>query len=531
MGEAEQGGSGHDASGGAPAPDATPTGATPTVHREVETKFRVHGLFRLPDLAGPGAVARVEPREARELVAVYHDTADLRLAREGITLRRREGGEDAGWHLKLPAGGTARDEVRLPLEAGEAGAVPRELSDLVFPYLRSAALEPVAVLQTERLPFALLTEDGRELAELTDDTVSVLDGDRVLVRFRELELEEAQAGPGELDAVVAALQEAGALPGEFVSKAVRALGPRATAPGDLPEPAPVDQDDPAGTLVTAYLATHVRALRRADLGVRRGEDDAVHQMRVAARRMRSGLRAFRPLVEREWADGLRDELQWVAGELGGVRDREVLLERLEGALHELPPEADALGTRTLLSQEIGGAHDAARAEALEALRSDRYAALLDALVEAVRAPRLTPLAEEPCRSALPPLMEAAWKRLARDAKQLRLDGEDDEWHETRKAAKLVRYTAEAIAPALGKPAKRLAKQVTRVTELLGDHQDAAIAAETLHGIAAGEHVSGRQGFTLGLLFADQRNAVLVARVRFLELWPEVSHRRHRDWLR
>jgi CHAD domain-containing protein len=521
-------------------PDAQASSpAAPVVVREVETKYRVHGLFRLPDLAGAGPVARVEPRETLALTAVYYDTPDLRLAREGVTLRRREGGHDAGWHLKLPVGPVgsgSRDEVRLPLEAGAPGEVPGELRDLATAYARSSILVPVATLQTERVPYALIDAQGDELAELTDDTVSVLDGDRVAVRFRELELEEHGAQAGDLDDVVRRLSDAGALPGEFSSKAVRALGPMATAPGDVPEAPVPGPDDPAGDLVRAHLATHVRALRRADLGVRRDEPDAVHQMRVSARRLRSGLKVFRPLLDRQWADGLREELAWVAGELAGVRDREVLRERLDEATRDLPAGVEPLGPRALIDTELGAAQQAAREEALAALRSDRYAALLDALVDAVRNPWLTARAEVSCAEALPPLVAKAWKRLARDARGLALDGDgeggrDEAWHEARKAAKAVRYASEAVAPALGKPAKRLAKQVTRVTELLGEHQDAAVAAETLQRLAEGEHVSGRIGFALGLLHADQRGAVHVARLTFLDLWPEVAHARHRGWLR
>ncbi|RKS80016.1 CHAD domain-containing protein [Motilibacter peucedani] len=511
-----------------------PSGAVST-YREVERKFRVHGLFRVPDLAGAGPVATTQEREVLQLAASYHDTSDLRLAREGVTLRRREGGHDAGWHLKLPVGelgSGARDELRLPLEAGAVGSVPTELRELVTAYTRGAELRVVATLRTERTPLALLDAEGAELAELTDDTVSVVDGERVLVRFRELELEEhAELEPGALDEVVARLGRAGAVPGEFVSKAVRALGPLATAPSDVPEPPEVSPKSPAEVLVRRHLATHVRALRVADLGVRRGEDDAVHQMRVSARRLRSGLRVFRPLLDREWADALRAELGWMAEELGAARDLEVLRERLEAATSWLPDSVEPLAARTLVDTTLTERFDRAREEALEALRSERYTALLDALVAAAAEPKLTEAAAEPCASALPPLVSAAWKRLAKDAKHLHLEGHDDDWHETRKAAKQVRYACDAVAPALGRPAKALAKQVTRVTELLGEHQDAAIAADVLVELAAGPHVSGRAGFALGLMHRDQRDAVHLARVEFGHVWRGVSASRHRAWLR
>src|ERR1700710_3031931 len=109
----------------------------PTV-REVEDKYAVGEDFGLPDLTGVDAVARGTDPQTVELSATYYDTADLRLVRNKVTLRRRTGGADAGWHLKLPAGGSAagRDEVQRPL--GRRRGVPAELADLVLARSRGA---------------------------------------------------------------------------------------------------------------------------------------------------------------------------------------------------------------------------------------------------------------------------------------------------------------------------------------------------------------------------------------------------------
>ncbi|HSK27908.1 MAG TPA: CYTH domain-containing protein, partial [Jiangellales bacterium] len=166
-------------------------------HREVERKFRVHGLFRLPELV-VGGVTGVEERGTDVLEATYHDTDDLRLAREGITMRRRTGGSDAGWHLKVPvpkAPPTVRDELRLPLDAGEPGHPPAALLSLVQAVIRDRPVRPVATLRTERTTRMLLGDAGAPVAELVDDTVSVVDADgHVAARFRELELEEVGEG-------------------------------------------------------------------------------------------------------------------------------------------------------------------------------------------------------------------------------------------------------------------------------------------------------------------------------------------------
>ena len=546
------------------------SGADPQTYRETEHKLRVHGLYRLPDLttvpaAGVGALTELA---ALVLTATYYDTPDLRLARSRITLRRREGGTDDGWHLKLPAEEDAkdpatadgrsapavRDEVRLPASQDSAGAErpepPARLLELVLALTRGAQVEAVATLRTQRLPRELRSADGRLLAELTDDTVSVLDGPHVAARFRELEVESRDGTPDELAAVVAALVGSGAVEGGLPSKAVRALGPAALAPPDVPDPGPVGPADPAGAAIRAHLARHTAAFVAQDLRVRRDLPDSVHQMRVAARRLRSGLKVFGPLVDAQWAGDLRAELAWIAAELGEVRDREVLERRLLADLASLEavapvapadpgpggaartPDGVAGVDRTdrrdvaAAAAVVRRALDAERAPAAAALReamvSDRYLRLLDALVSAAREPVLTEAADRRCSHVLPPLLAKAWRRLVRDARRLDPDGPDESWHETRIAAKGARYAAEALVPVFGQPARKIAKRIEQVTELLGEHQDAVIAALTTRRLAAGRRVTGPTGFVLGLLHEYERAAVGRARADFVAVWPDLS---------
>ena len=145
--------------------ESTPTPTTPRSVTETERKFRVHGLYRMPDLVSAGAVAAVDDLGVAVLDATYFDTDDLRLAREGITLRRRVGGDDEGWHVKLPVSSAGdartREEVQLPLSAGESDEVPAELRHLVGVLVRTDALRPVATLRTERHSYALWPLDTR----------------------------------------------------------------------------------------------------------------------------------------------------------------------------------------------------------------------------------------------------------------------------------------------------------------------------------------------------------------------------------
>ena len=284
----------------------------------------------------------------------------------------------------------------------------------------------------------------------------------------------------------------------------------------------VSPDDPAGAAVHAHLVIHVRRFLLQDARVRRDLPDSVHQMRVAARRLRSGLRVFGPLVDTDWSRHLRDELGWAASELGLSRDSEVLLARLDAHADELSA-ADAALIHEHVDPMMAAQVEAGRDEALAALRSQRHLALVDALVDAANHPQLTAAADAPCREALPPLFDKAWRKLAKEVKALTLHGPASEWHETRITAKRARYAAEALAPVFGTSAKGLASALGEVTEQLGEHQDAFIAQEACRELA--EHFDGPTGFALGHLSAYQVECELIARVKMTEKWPGVRRQR------
>lgn len=505
-----------------------------SVSREVETKFSVHGSFTVPDLVDPDeGVAGVRSEPALSLRATYVDTPTLRLAREGITLRYRTGEGAPRWTLKLPAGRRdatlSRDEISA---AGPAAQVPDELRDLLTAALRGHVVAPVAVLKTQRLTYTLLAADDAVLAEVVDDTVSLVEGRRVVSRFREIEVEEAD-DPRAAQACAAAgrlLLAAGAVAGEQLPKVVRALGPQAQQPSDLPAPPAVHRADPAAELVRWSLRTGLARLVAADVGVRRSEHDAVHQMRVACRRLRSDLRTFAPLLDDPRTDPLRTELAWLAGSLGEARDLEVLRARVtrtarQDPLAPLDPDALALVGRHLHEQEQV-AMDSAR----EALRTDRYVDLLVLLADTATEPAVTELAQKPCKIVLPPLVGAAWNHLAKRAGRLAPDDPDDDWHRARILAKRARYAAEVAAQALGKPARATAADATAVQEILGEHQDAAIAADRMSALALQDPSDAALAVTCGRLMERERANVRAARAAFPRTWAGIGEGKSASWL-
>lgn len=499
-----------------------PAGMT-TAHREVERKFRVPGGFDVPDFASIAGVARVERQPAFTMHNEYYDTEDLRLFRWGITLRRRQGGPDAGWHLKLPVVGQGegvRDEIRAPL----ADEIPAELLRIVTPFVRTASVQRVAGLRTHRAPTLLIDGHGVARLEVVDDHVDIIGGDS----FREIEAEALAGTDGVLDEellqrVSGALVAAGASPGT-TSKAGAALGPRAAVPPDVAVCPWPDHHAPAADVVNTYLAHHTRRLLLADLALRRELPDAVHQMRVSARRLRSGLKVFAPLIDAEWASPLREELGWMASGLGLARDTEVLQERLDRHADVLD-DGDAKLARAVVDRALANQRLTAETAVAGIVDSTRYAQLLDDLVAAVRKPAFTDRSDQPGDEVLPLLVSKAFRRLVRRIKEAAMDGPSSPWHEARIAAKRARYAAEAVAPVLGRDMARLAERLADVTEILGNHQDAHVAQQALRAMA--DDAPPLAAFALGRLVGIEEAAEVEDRKAFLALWPDVRKIAHR----
>jgi CHAD domain-containing protein len=400
---------------------------------------------------------------------------------------------------------------------------------MVTAYVRFADVAPAATLVTERHSLVLRDEAGAPLAEIVDDQVTVQGVGRVSAGFREIEVEDCGGGSDVLTAVGDMLQEAGAVGGEFMPKLVRSLGARATAPPDPPLPDPVGPGDPAGRVLTGYLRANVRRLLSEDVRFRLSGDDAVHQLRVAARRLRTALRVFQTLFDEEWAGPLREELKWLASNLGASRDAEVLLARLNDDIDRLPADLVLGPVRAKVQQFVGGQLATGLEQAEQTLNDERYVALLERLVDAAWSPRLTDLAAERASAVLPDLVRAAWRKLGIGVARVRETHAAGDYHQVRIAAKRARYAAEAVEPAFGKPAARFARQVVRIQDVLGEHQDAVTAQDTLRRLA--QTSSGRPvGFTCGLLHALEGSRAAAARAEFEVVWPEVARRRYRGWL-
>lgn len=291
----------------------------------------------------------------------------------------------------------------------------------------------------------------------------------------------------------------------------------------------------AADAVRAALADGARRLQLNEGGVRAGDVEAVHQMRVAVRRLRSDLRTLKPLLRNEWAEELSDALRPLAGSLGAVRDLDVLVERLEA------DGADLAADLAPLMRDLRDLRDIARMALIHSLGSPEHAALLERVATAAREPQLTPLAALPARDVLPPLVAAAWQRLVRNADRLARAAArdvagpaDTDLHRVRILAKRARYAAETASTALGagrgRAATRFARRLADLQQLLGEHQDLTGVIRELRD-AVGAHASDEQmAFAAGRLLEREVAATCEARAAFPGLWAELRRPKLRRWL-
>lgn len=453
--------------------------------REIETKYEVDAAAVVPELRAVRGVEAVRTDELFHLSAVYFDTAALDLARRRITLRRRTGGKDDGWHLKLPEADGARTEVAVALaESSGPDQVPGELTEALLVHLRGRPLSPIAIIDNDRATTYLHGDGGELLGEFVDDrvhSISLLpEGREQTWREWEFEIPDTAAGRSTAARVDKVLRAAGARTPDRASKLARAIDAAPAAPM-----APHRKKATAGEVLVAALAAQRDQLIEIDPRVRAREFDAVHRMRTTTRQLRSVLTEFADHFTGPAPAALRAELRVLAKVLGAVRDAEVAAAALEAAAED--PETGAE------DPEIGAAAGLVAARERRAqdrgliavdrwLIGDRYLLLLDALDALVEDP---PLAGRAGRraTALTPVLHRRYRRFRRAAKRELRDPAvtDHRVHEIRKAAKALRYSALAAAPALPKDTRRELASLREVQELLGRFQDthltrAAIAA-------------------------------------------------------
>ncbi len=459
---------------------------------EREDKFQVDQDWAPPDVARLVPAGGRLDQEVRKLDNTYFDTPAAALRVFGITLRRRVGGGETGWQLKVP-NGTSRTELQ---SNSRSKKLPTALAESVAGLLAGESLAPVARLMTTRTAYRVLNSDGELVLEIADDRVESgpPNGKSTQHSWREVEVELGSAGKKkDLRRAGNLLRAAGATPSTSGTKLDRALGATSSNGQETKvEPGTV------GELIGAYIAAQCDVLASNDVVLRTGAPQ-VHKTRVAARRLRSTLRVFDDVVDTAPADDLNTELAWYADLLGKVRDREVLDRRLTTRISDLPPEHVRGPVEAEITKTLATERDDATLRLNQEMSSSRYQHLIKLLRGWKAAPPLSDAAGGKGKAAAKHVKKA--KRTA-DKRLRKADDDIERLHRARKAMKRARYAAELTQPAESKM-KSIARDAKKLQTLLGEHQDAIVAANFLATLSGTADRNEETGFTYGILMANE----------------------------
>lgn len=540
-----------------------------TAHLEVEQKYAATPATALPKLGKLAHVAAVSGPVIHQLSAVYFDTPDLRLLREKITLRRRVGGKDAGWHIKLP-GSAGRLEFQAPLDQKDAtqAQVPAEFRLLLAGIIRDLEVVPIAQVDNERHEWILNAQlDQPAVTEAADEThedvyasASALvdaDGDRqqvalahrpVLAEFvddhvtswsllpggakqqwREWELElgpdfvGTAAGSELLDSAANEFARCGATPADTPSKLVMALGKSKEAAPLPPQALTLGSQHPAAS-VFAAIAGNSAKIPELDLKVRLDSPDSIHQLRVASRELRSYLRIFHQLFTPGATDTLNDKLKELGRVLGTARDLEVLAELLANAKEPLAAQ---------LSEKAHAEYRAAHGKAVEFMESPDYLELLGELEHFCACPPFVPeitdsLLVEGLAAAHQEIMQAYQNAVY--SAHLSPDEREDTVHSVRKAVKKLRYCAEAVMTE-----GKLLSDCKAAQEVLGNFQDTVTVRNYIAQSAAAAYAEQQiNTYDYGFLAAGYHQQVLSAMGEFPRFILKIDKsyaKLHQQWQR
>lgn len=516
---------------------------TRTNHRAAQRGTVPADLFA--DLPG---VSRVSGPEHTTLAVTYHDTADLRLARAGITVSCDATGS---WQARIPDAD--------PIRSGE----PDVIAAALRAYTGERPLRECARLTIHSATWRLRGAHDELLAELRSDTVrahtSGPDGvdetgwPTVLLTGADPELRDTLR-----QRLRAAHQTPTRSPGTDLDLLARALGDR------LPTPAarPVTPKSTAADAVLAYVDTQLRRLRRADLAFRQNDATAVPDLRSAVRRLRGCLRTFAPILGRGRCRQLRAELGWLSDQLGEVRTHQLLRAHLDQGITALPAEVTFGPIHADLDRHWAKPEAAADAELRAALSTHRYLELLARLDELLARPRKSTESTAPARTALPPLIRREYLRLHRavesagpaahpddeapDAapdgrtalhvvgphhKGTRADAERAaRLHNVRKAAARLRYASEVAEPVLP-GARRTRRRAARVQRALGVHRDLITVRDALRELAVRTHATGANTYSLGILHGRADILAPQHENDFRAHWQRLAAPKATRWLR
>lgn len=491
-------------------------------HLEIEAKYDLADGQQLPDLIGVGGVDAMAARAEMVLTATYFDTPALSLAAAGATLRRRTGGTDDGWHLKLSLADGERLELHRDLGQGERP--PAALTALLRVLARSAPLEPVATLVNRRTVHHLLDADGQILAELADDSVVAerhdIDADRLA--WRELEIELVAGDRGVLAELDAAVRAGDVAPATGASKLARVLG---ATPGNAMPTSGVRRKTPVVHALHAGLRQLVLDTLSADPLVRLDRPGAPARMRRAVQGVRANLALQRQVVMDEAIASIRAELTWVDSVVAEVAELDAARLSIRAALAAEPKGLVIGPVARHTDRELAVARRRALAVLRETLDAPRYLDLMDRLVQ--EEARTVTDASELGRAGdvLPDLADRAVRRAERRIAQLRRAQSEEErrWQlrGAQRAVQRAHYAEQLASDLMVSRDARLVETLDAVRTVLTEMEVSYRTQDVLRELGLRAHLSGENGFTFGRLHGLEQAGIAERLKRLTSLRKQV----------
>ena len=502
------------------------------------------GAPRLSDVDGVESVESTEDHGVIE--EERYDTAGLRLAGAGVLLAVHRRPDGAFWQLTLPDDGPGTEGLRVPLGTPDVeGVDPEQVPEVIDAEIRGvrgdAPVAPVGRIRIVRTSTSLRGPDAREVAALVRDEVQVatLGTSTSVENWSEAEiLPGTGVGGTLLGELDTRLRSTGLTPGPH--RAETALAAMLDE-FETETPRRVrGKKGSAGAVVLGYVGVQVDLLAARTQQMRDAEPDAVHQMRVSSRRIRSTLRTYRGLFDGPRVEHLIAELKWLGGELAADRDLEVVKDRIETRLVGLAPELVLGPVRAQVTRHFARRQAEARAAALEAVDGQRFARLQGALTRLLVDPPLTPAAGKRAQKVMPAMVARTADKLGKRMKvALRaVEGAEETTgaeldaalHGARRTGKQLRYATEVVRPVVGKQARSFTRGLERLQDELGEHQDAVVARETLRELGAQAGAENQNGFTFGVLYGEDVAMARQAERSVARVWPQVWATKHRRWM-
>ncbi|WP_197430149.1 hypothetical protein [Auraticoccus cholistanensis] len=451
--------------------------------RYFELPFAVPGqrLVR-PDLGLVSMVSR-GPEHSYELDVTILDAADLRLTRAGITLAHRVADGHGEWYLAAPAWAPL-----LPEETVEPmldSDLPPQIAELVLPFRRQAALQPVAALHCERAAFSIRGPERRTRAVVHDDRVTVRRGGVTVSRYREVTLQPVDLNRKQLGWLTETLQAVGGTRVERLPSPGSRLGVPASGLDRWSRTGWDTGTDLEG-FVTALVASRLREWLVADLSLRTGSTDSAGDLTEVLSGLRGELRGLGAALDPTWLDEVDEELDWLVAELGGA-----------------VPAAGA-----------------GREQLTAVLAGQRYLHLLDLVVQASLVPRLGRGAESPASEALGRSVRAAAEELIKAGRRLGPSSPPVDW--VAMGALVEQAHAATLVARRNLPgwARKVDKRLRRVSDLLPGCVDPQL--ETIeHSV---EDLGPQQAFAAGRRYEQLLTAQSRARRELLARWPQLENK-------